>query len=261
MYTIENFLDEKEVDDIVAVGDLLAGPGVGQMFSHTFMSDQYKRNAAPAVIKLERKIALLSQMEPHSQETPLQYTITRPGEFGNNFLRNVHHDHNQAGTTPQNQRAMAVVIYLSDAKYGEGGHTIFPGIPSESQGSNPNIASRMRTVLEMGYAKGERSMSPYKPDGSGPSDNSKPGGNWAPEAFKLMEKECVLALHGKNNVLAVTPKKGMALVFPSVMLDDREVPNTVTWHGVCHPAKGGLRRAINKFKCPAVAIGLPETFG
>jgi hypothetical protein len=142
---------------------------------------------------------------------------------------------------------LTVLIYVSkDAKDSHGGHTIFPTIPSPH--ASVNVAQQMTDVFTEGYAKGERSMSPYSLDGSGPADNSKKGGNWNHSAFLLMENECRLALTQQNNVLAVRPKKGMAVVFPSVLLDGSKFPDPLMWHAACHPIKGRVRKTVQKFK-------------
>jgi len=248
IFTIDDYLTEEDIAALISLGEKLHrqhhGPQWASkvMFASEFLSDQYKTNALPIVLKLEQKIAALTQNKPHYGETPLMYSTMRPGALGRLFLRNIHHDHNLAP-----ERTVTVLIYLSDANDKDGGHTIFPTIPSQNPNSNADIAAKLEKVFSKGYAQGERSMSPYSPDGGGPSDDSKPGGNWNPGAFHLIEKECMLSLTKQNNVMAVTPKKGMALVFPSVQLDGK-TPDPLTWHAGCHATRGNLRRAVQKFK-------------
>jgi len=256
IFTMDDYLTENDILSMISLGNSMHRKRMGLQwptaaFASEFLSDPDKTNAPQIVLDVERKIAMLTGISPHPGETPLMFMTQKPGALGAMFLRNIHHDHHGGRDkleSASRDRTVTVLVYLSDAEDDDGGHTIFPTIPSQHQDAIHGVASKMARIFSQGFTRGERSMSPYNEDGSGPSDNSKPGGDWNHDAYVTIENECKLALSKRNNVMVVKPKKGMALVFPSVLLNDKTIPNPLTWHATCHATKGPPRRALQKYK-------------
>jgi len=97
-----------------------------------FAKEHYERSKA--LRAFEDRIARLTMVSHHADEAPAMFTRQIPGAAAGTFvqdqkLRNVHHDKNQ-----RENRVVTVLVYLSTARDGDGGHTLFPCLPAAASG-------------------------------------------------------------------------------------------------------------------------------
>mmetsp|Transcript_5132 Transcript_5132/g.12134 ORF Transcript_5132/g.12134 Transcript_5132/m.12134 type:complete len:316 (+) Transcript_5132:91-1038(+) len=191
---------------------------------------------------LENRIANLTGIPMNGPESRLQFTRQRPGAMPpGEFVRNVHHDKNN-----RKRRSVTVIVYLTSARSNaDGGHTLFPTLPRPARGEGAaadeedDPVPHFRDTLEAAFRQGYRSI----------ADVSNPNGVQDARTFGMAQRECALALEGRNRALAVRPRRGNALVLWHVRPDGS--PNPLAWHAGCHARGGAGRFAAQKFKEPS----------
>lgn len=96
------------------------------LLSSSYFGEEYgclAGAASPLLSSVERRIASLVGIPPHSEENPLMITAARP-HTGRYHVRNLHHDKNNGP-----ERVATVLIYLSNVTDdSHGGHTSFPAL-------------------------------------------------------------------------------------------------------------------------------------
>lgn len=268
IFLAPNFIPSDEIHLYQTLGNNLrnALPSLGLLnrgnLTEANFIDQLDQPLPHYAKLLEERITNVTGIPYHRDETALLFTRQVPLHVKSpsssvNFL---HHDKNG-----RIQRSVTCLIYLTTTKEDkDGGHTIFPAIPkgialmdplksmtasttSTSRYNLPNgwrqPASTTKIIaqrLAHGFQQGHRHLT----DGSYGNKRDL----WDRTAFKLVEKECVLARTGKNRGLAIRPKAGDAVFFWSSHADGR--PNLLAWHTACVAIGGESREAIQKFKEP-----------
>ena len=143
-------------------------------------------------------------------------------------VRNVHHDKNQ-----RENRVVTVLVYLSSAREGDGGHTLFPCLPARrGDTAGRKIAQKMARDFGRLFDNGTRVI------------DTKLQSDFEMDLFQRCNTQCRLA--DKSQVLSVKPVKGTAIVFWSVEADG--FPNHNVWHAACQALDGADRYALQKFK-------------
>lgn len=256
------------------------------LLSSSYFGEEYgclAGAASPLLSSVERRIASLVGIPPHSEENPLMITAARP-HTGRYHVRNLHHDKNNGP-----ERVATVLIYLSNVTDdSHGGHTSFPallrtdpearlrtprGERSGADGHNGTGAAlaeaadashraRLHSAAQalarayelgattfVGGAQAERTAASARAAGIDPSTLYRDDALSA-ELLELAEVECERASSGINLALALRPKLGTALVFHNELGGDREGEGDPRlWHAVCHPRAGASERwALQKFK-------------
>lgn len=194
---------------------------------------------------VEARIAQLTGIEVHADESPLMLAVSRPWrrryEAADNRLQNLHHDQN---TAPQ--RVATVLVYLTGGL--QGGETLFPCLSStEVNGNNAPIheaqAEELCRRLTSGFEAGHRILWP-----AGYSDC------WDPWAFRSASALCDLAAETAESAathasrpLRVPPHSGEALLFFSSWDPNSSRPAMQTWHGGCR-VLAGEKWTLQKFK-------------
>ena len=140
VFTVENFLSDAEVDHIIEMGfgaltEMHGGDEwrAKHAYSNVLFLQKHYDNHRRTLNSIEERIARLTMIPPHPEEMNLMFTRQIPGvspggHLENQALRNVHHDKN----TREN-RVVTVLMYLSDAKKGDGGHTLLPCLPQRDE--------------------------------------------------------------------------------------------------------------------------------
>ena len=140
VFTVENFLSDAEVDHIIEMGfgaltEMHGGDEwkTKHAYSNVLFLQKHYDNHRRTLNSIEERIARLTMIPPHPEEMNLMFTRQIPGvspggHLENQALRNVHHDKNM-----RENRVVTVLMYLSDAKKGDGGHTLLPCLPQRDE--------------------------------------------------------------------------------------------------------------------------------
>mmetsp|Transcript_30465 Transcript_30465/g.44498 ORF Transcript_30465/g.44498 Transcript_30465/m.44498 type:complete len:240 (-) Transcript_30465:652-1371(-) len=199
-----------------------------------FAKEHYERSKA--LRAFEDRIARLTMVSHHADEAPAMFTRQIPGAAAGTFvqdqkLRNVHHDKNQ-----RENRVVTVLVYLSTARDGDGGHTLFPCLPAAASGGRGvKLAKDLQRDFRRLFDNGTRVIDQSLDKLSSPDKL---------DLFERCNKQCRLA--HKAEVLSVQPVKGTAIVFWNVQPDGQ--PNQYVWHSACQALGGPHRYALQKFK-------------
>eukprot|EP00927_Polykrikos_kofoidii_P025478 TRINITY_DN22870_c0_g1_i2.p1 TRINITY_DN22870_c0_g1~~TRINITY_DN22870_c0_g1_i2.p1 ORF type:complete len:282 (+),score=30.58 TRINITY_DN22870_c0_g1_i2:66-911(+) len=221
VFLIKDFISKREVRNLREIAEFLFSSKGGAGWEQRAVNDVFAAVARPipALSELEASIANVSGIPPDKADTPLYFTQHLPGALRpGTYVHGIHHDKN-AGE----KRTMTILVYLSSAKsLAHGGHTIFPQLPryeskagrsatvSAERGiDDKNPLAYLRHTFERAFMQGKRELLPH-------DIAESPQDAWDARAVDLVEKECELALRGRNNVLAVRPKAGSAVVFHNV---------------------------------------------
>eukprot|EP00960_Hanusia_phi_P065839 766228-Hanusia_phi.AAC.2 len=233
IFKIEDFLSSPEVDEMIGLGQAELNAQHGNAWQHlpygaVFFRYQ-KDRMARRLVEIEDRIARVTMIQPHPDELPLMFTRQIPGAtvgnvIPNQKLRNVHHDKNH-----RENRVVTVLIYLSDARDGDGGHTIFPCLASQNLNiSGLSYFSKFKRLFQ----NGSRQL-----DGEARTDDEV-------KLLKACNQECLRA--DRAEVLNFQPRKGTAIIFWNVHPDGH--PNLRVWHAACQALQGEHRYALQKFK-------------
>jgi hypothetical protein len=238
VFKVKNFLSDDEVDALLELGRGTLDEQFGDEWraKHAyatvfFTNAQYKRSKV--LQAFEERVARLTMVKGHADEAPSMFTRQIPGTPAGKFipdqvLRNVHHDKNQ-----RENRVVTVLVYLSSARDGDGGHTLFPCLPARrGDKSGRKVAEQMARDFRRLFDNGTRVI----------DTNLK--SEFEMDLFKRCNAQCHLA--HRSQVLSVKPVKGTAVVFWSVEADG--FPNHDVWHSACQALAGGERYALQKFK-------------
>jgi hypothetical protein len=238
IFKVESFLSDEECDDLVALGHEVLTEQHGDSWRTThayattfFRAEDYRRSEL--LRSFEERVARLTMVKGHADEAPAMFTRQIPGTVAGSFisdqaLRNVHHDKNM-----RENRVVTVLLYLSTAADGDGGHTLFPCLPAKAGGkAGGKLAQTMAADLKTLFDAGTRVL-----------DDRITG----PDEIALLERcnaQCRMA--HKAQLLSVQPVKGTAVVFWNVEADGQ--PNHKVWHSACQALSGPHRYALQKFK-------------
>lgn len=249
IFTVQNFLSEAEADTLIQIGEDMLTRRHGEswrerhVYSNGFFGTE-EYDETPLMAELEERIARLTMVKSHTDEPAFMFTRQIPGmaagtDLENQALRNVHHDKNS-----RENRVVTVLIYLSSANAGDGGHTLLPCLPAQPRLNKTSLrptqpkgakkvskafAGRFRELFD----RGVRIIKA--------SDHSEPD---TEELIQACNEQCAYA--DDAQVLSIQPKKGMALVVWHVQPDGQ--PNHLAWHAACQALDGGHRYALQKFK-------------
>lgn len=253
IFRIPNFVTEKEADELIELGhDALDSTYAHEdwrkrhTYTQVFYSgQQYKRHRI--LTELDERIARLTMVKRHAEESPLMFTRMIPGQaagqlFGDQTVRNLHHDKNG-----RENRIVTVLVYLSSAADNEGGHTLFPGLAAmpcprmrADMGGCTDVAGWFVRQLTELFRNGSRVVDPLAlPDSASEAER-------ASHTALLNEASIQCRMVQRSQTLSVRPQKGSALVFWHVEADGR--PNMRAWHAACQAMSGPYRTAVQKFK-------------
>ena len=250
LFQVPHFLSDAEADEMLDLGHGALTEKFGDewfdkhAYSTVFFTD--KDYARSSVLRaFEERVARLTMVKPHPQEPPTMFTRQIPGTAAGSLLpgqvlRNVHHDKNA-----RENRVVTVLVYLSSARDGDGGHTLFPCLPARRNSSTPMskrkdamVANQMARDFQRLFDNGTRVI----------DDKIAPGMTASKAAeidlLRRANEQCQMAQ--RSQVLSVRPTKGTAVVFWSTEVDGH--PNHKVWHSACQALAGRHRYAIQKFK-------------
>jgi hypothetical protein len=238
VFMVPHFLSDTEADTLIELGhDALTEQYAEEWksrhaYSTIFFSrEQYRRNEI--LRQFEERVARLTMVKGHNDEAPAMFTRQIPGTSAgsyipNQVLRNVHHDKNM-----RENRVVTVLVYLSTANDGDGGHTLFPCLPArDAKAKARRVARDFARDFSRLFDNGTRVI------------DEKSTSAAEVDLLRRANAECLKPQSSK--VLSIRPKKGTAIVFWNVEADGH--PNHNVWHAACQALKGGHRYALQKFK-------------
>jgi hypothetical protein len=225
---VPNFLSESEVQTLRAIGDTTAAMHKVGAYQSVELRRPWEQNADATAKAIEARIGKLTGIPPHTSDSPLRMSVTRADATASGDLQvqNLHHDLQNAPA-----RVATVLMYLSDdANDGlGGGATLFPCLDlPDAAAPRSRERERLCVALDAGFARGELFLSP-----PGGIYSSKPC--FDPQAASLASGLC--ASSGSNDAVAVTPRRGDALLFWSASPTNGSVLRHM-WHGGCRVARG-----------------------
>ena len=177
-YLFPDFLSGDEVDAILQLGEdhaaatlFLMSARYGNVEFDEKFREQISEKANSLVATLERRLADITGIEPHAEESALMLSVSRPWKrkyegdcLDCATLQNLHHDQNSAPG-----RVATVLMYLSGDGGGDGGdpadqpmrggETFFPCLRAVGGGAITSEDELCRRV-KAGYERGERILWP-----------------------------------------------------------------------------------------------------
>lgn len=265
LFVVDDFLSIEEVDTIIKTGDKMISKKAIQkrkdQFQMYFQEEDFLNGEIGDLLQeLEARIARVTMVREHDDETPLLFTRRQPGanlgdQIPNQQIRQIHHDKNQ-----RERRVVTVLIYLSDEGFSSG-ETIFPCLPNDVQThrgrgrtADPDAPSaRFYDHLREQYENGTRVIS-----GSQSKKIQDQFVNKHIGMFREVNEQCLKLKRGEESqIFSVKPKKGRAIIFWNTLPD--ATPNHHIWHTVCEDlgdlgaganstTKTPYRYTIQKFK-------------
>ena len=147
VFKVPNFLSDSEVDALLALGRGTLDDEFGlewrtkHAYATTFFTKAHYQKSE-VLQAFEERVSRLTMVKGHAHEAPAMFTRQIPGAAAGSFipdqaLRNVHHDKNQ-----RENRVVTVLVYLTTARDGDGGHTLFPCLPAKGEGKTGRRISR-----------------------------------------------------------------------------------------------------------------------
>ena len=139
IFTVPDFVSDAEAEVLIEAGHSVLNRQHGEAwksrhaYSNVFYEDE-DYAAHPVLKVLEDRIARLTMVKNHANEPSMMFTRQIPGvspgaSMPSQAFRNVHHDKNQ-----RENRVVTVLVYLSNARADDGGHTLFPCLPNRRAG-------------------------------------------------------------------------------------------------------------------------------
>jgi len=255
---IGKFLSKGEVRELKSIADQLFridhGPRWPEAaFNTAFLEGpKIKHLVTPTLLKVEDRVANITGIPLHRDETLMMFTRQRPGAMGDGyFVKNVHHDKNGA-----ERRVVTFLMYLTTtAANADGGHTIFPQLharkPLAEAAANreEDPIEYMAAAFEQAFRNGTYVLTLDEIAMQEAQRGRKGVGRWDIKALRFVQEECKRALSGRSRALAVRPRQGTAVVIWAVRPTDG-LPNAQAWHCGCHARSGDPRYAMQKFKEP-----------
>lgn len=238
IFKIERFLSSEECDAVIALGHGVLTEEHGDIwrtrhaYATTFFRPEDYR-ASEVLQSFEERVARLTMVRGHADEAPAMFTRQIPGTAAGSFIpdqavRNVHHDKNM-----RENRVVTVLVYLSSAADGDGGHTLFPCLPAKPGAkAGVKLARTLADDFESLFNAGKRVL------------DEKCTRRDEISLLKRCNAQCRMA--HKAQLLSVKPVKGTAIVFWNVEADGQ--PNHKVWHTACQALSGAPRYALQKFK-------------
>ena len=244
IFRIPNFVSDAEADELIELGhDALDEEYASEdwrrrhTYTQVFYSGkQYQRHRI--LTDLDERIARLTMVRRHAEESPLMFTRMIPGQpagqlFGDQAVRNLHHDKNG-----RENRVVTVLVYLTSAADNDGGHTLFPSLPAvpcprmrADVGGCTDVAGSFARQLTELFHNGSRVVDPLAyGDAHRGAPSSEAEAALAARTALLQEASIQCRMVQRSQVLSVRPQKGSALVFWHVEADGR--PNLRAWHAV-----------------------------
>ena len=177
VFLFPDFLSSDEVDAILQHGEDGAAATLflmSERYEHVEFDEKFRAQlhgkADELVATVERRVAEITGIEPHAQESALMLSVSRPWKrkyegdcldcATASTLQNLHHDQNNGPG-----RVATVLIYLSggddsDDQPMRGGETFFPCLRRAADGAATTSDDELCRRMKAGYERGERILWP-----------------------------------------------------------------------------------------------------
>ena len=173
IFTVPNFVSAAEAATLRGLASECFRNGAAKIDDPEHVNlDMPECNAGRHAVLLsaiEERIATLTGIPAHEADPALAFSSLRSVGRHGHWLTNLHHDKNR-----QPQRRASVLVYLSTVhRDADGGHTVFPALPSASRAPHTGQHSTraFRSAVGKAYSQGYRALGCRRPTDGQPRED------------------------------------------------------------------------------------------